>query len=808
MSEEKSGNQLTGNTFHKSDELIDLRRIIAMALSHKYFFIATILSALVTAYIFGYFTMPVYRTSATLLIEEEKKSTATGNELVMEGFSLMAGMKNLDNQIMILSSRSLVNQTLNQLPFDTNYYFQGLFKKRSLYPVRPIAIVFENGKKLPEDVVFAMKLLGNNRFSLDAKSGGSFEIHKKASFGESIDFGGGRFRIERKDFGWAFGNDKKKLYFTIHSRDKLIESYLKRLVIDPASKKGTIVRVSLEGTNKKADLHYLNKMTEIFLNISLDKKNNEAIRTIQFIDEQLAGISDSLLFTENKLQKFRSRNRVMNLSAQGQVIIDQAMNLENEKARLATEANYYGYLAEYLEKDETGEVPIAPATMGITDPGLTNLVADLAKAQGELYSKGMGDKNPMQSQLTQRVQNIKVALSETLKGVMRANSLSVKENQDQIRNINEEASALPRTERELLGIERKWKLNDELYTFLLEKRSVAQMQKVSNVADNEMIDYPATQSMPVKPNMALIYLFALAAAIGIPFLWLFFSEILSVRITSIEEIQKITDLPISGQILQSTLKKSTVVFDAPDSPVSESFRLLRSRMKFFTKDIKSPVILVTSSIPDEGKTFTAINLASAYSLMGRKTILLGFDLRKPGIYHDFGLDNKHGLSTWLIGHDRLEDVIKKSGHENLDIITSGAIPPNPAELTALPKTEELLSVLRGKYDCIIIDTAPIGSISDTFHLVSLADACLLVVRENFSFKDLLASVAADLKISRVKSLSLVINSIEPGSNRYGYSGKYTYNYKNTKKNHHDGLLKPLGVPITTTPEIEEVIRKA
>ena len=308
---------------------------------------------------------------------------------------------------------------------------------------------------------------------------------------------------------WPAKNLKAEIQFIFHSRKKLVESYRNRMKVEKVSKTGTIVKLSLEGTNKTMDMEFLNKLTEIFLNNSLDKKNQEAVRTIQFIDDQLIGISDSLVITENKLQQFRSRNRVMNLSAQGQVIIDQAMSLENEKARLGIEANYYNYLADYLAKDNVGQAPIAPATMGITDPGLTKLVADLADLQGQFYSKSLGEKNPLQSQLAQRVRNTKEALRETLNGVRRSNNMAMSEITEQIRTVNAQASALPVTERQLLGIERKYKLNDELYTFLLEKRAGAQIQKASNMPDNEVIDPSEADVLPVKPKKLLIYLLAI-----------------------------------------------------------------------------------------------------------------------------------------------------------------------------------------------------------------------------------------------------------------------------------------------------------
>ncbi len=283
---------------------------------------------------------------------------------------------------------------------------------------------------------------------------------------------------------------------------------------------------------------------------------------------------------------------------------------------------------------------------------------DLAEVQGQYYSKSLGDKNPMQGQLAQRLKNTKDALKETLNGVKQANELAMRENRDQIVTVNSKAAALPVTERELLGIERKFKLNDVLYTFLLEKKSEAQIQKASNTPDNEIIDPARPDKDPVSPKTTLSYLIAIVAGFGFPFLWIMLADTFNYRVRDEEDIIKITDMPIAGHVPHSRFKSPNVVFEEPHSYVAEAFRSLRSRMQFFTKDKKSPVILITSSMPEEGKTFTAINLASVYSLMGKKTVLVGFDLRRPKIYTDFGISNDQGVSTWLIGRDNLDDVIK------------------------------------------------------------------------------------------------------------------------------------------------------
>ena len=688
-------------------------------------------------------------------------------------------MQNLDNQIQILTSWSLIGRTIDSLPFKYEYYTRGRINKGSIYPLHPITVVEDTTNTLPAEVEFALSYLGNNKFRLNAESDdGSFKLHKDARFGEMIDAGKGSFRIECDSLGWFEANHDLKLYFMSHSRLNLQENFRERLKVEPATKEATIVKLTLVGNSRNMDIDFLNKLAEVFLIYNLDKKNKEANRTIDFIDKQLVGISDSLSITEENLQKFRSKNMVMNLSAQGQVIIDQAMKLENDKARLVIEANYYSYLAEYLSKDNKGEVPIAPATMGITDPGLTRLVMELAEVQGQYYSKSIGESNPMQGQLAQRLKNTKEALKETLNGVKQANDLALKENREQIRTVNSKASTLPVTERELLGIERQFKLNDVLYTFLLEKKSEAQIQKASNTPDNEVIDPARPDKTPVAPKTMLSYLIGIMAGFGLPFLWIMLADFINFRVRDEEDIAKITDLPVAGYVPHSMLKSAKVVFEEPHSMVAEAFRALRSRMQFFIKEKKSPVILITSSMPAEGKTFTAINIASAYSLLGKKTVLVGFDLRKPKIYSDFGIKNDKGVSTWLIGRDNLEEIISATAHENLSIISAGPIPPNPSELTSSAKTDELFKLLKERFDYIIIDSPPIGTVSDTFHLATLADTCLLIVRQNQTLKHLLEGTVKDLQISNINNISLVVNDIGSGGKGYGYgySGKYGYGY--------------------------------
>jgi len=773
ISESRNDFQLEQHMQPRDTNKNDLQVFLPLILKNWYWFVIALVLALVGVRFYMNHTMPVYRTSSTILINETGERSFMDNSEILQGLGLPGGMRNVQNQIMILSSIALTESTLRELPFEVEYYFRTIRNILPIYPETPVKVVADGEIPLPRDTEFYIEFLGENMITVGCESD-SYPFQKTTAFGEEITVNGGSFSIECRNVDWVNKNLDRTLYFNIHSRKHLVDYFVRRINVELVSRDGSVLQVSMLGTNPEKDVDFLNKHLEGFQAISLNKKNAEANRRIQFIEDQLVGISDSLSMTENRLQQFRSSHRVMDLSAQGQSIIGQVTLLENERARLNLEANYYDYLADYLAKDATGEVPIVPITMGITDPGLTRIVEELAELQGQLTLTGAGERNPLQRNLEQRVRSAKSTLSETLNGLRRANSLARSENQEQINKANAQASALPVTERQLLGIERKFRLNDELYTFLLETRAEQEMQKASNRADSEIIDpADARFSTVVSPNRMKLLLMAVFGGFALPLSLIFLGFLFNKKLKE-EDIRDMTDIPVVGNIPHSGDKFNTVVFDNPNSAIAESFRLVRSKMQFFTKDAKAPIILVTSSMPEDGKTFAAINIASVYSLLKKKTVLVGFDLRKPKIFQDFGLSNEKGVSTWLIGQDKMQDIIQNTRFENLSVISAGPIPPNPSELTALGKTEELFSYLRERYDYIIVDTSPIGLVSDTYYLASMADTVLLVVRPGRTLKELFDRTLMEIRSSNTKGVGLLVNDIQSGSGHYGYGEKYGY----------------------------------
>jgi len=756
---------------------IDPGTILKLITKNWYFFVIAIVFALIVARYYILHTIPVYRVYTSVLIFEEETNTGSDNDELLKGLGLPGGMRNLENQIKIITSRELTERAVRGLGFETEYYFKTIHNQIPLYPDVPIEIKYNGKNPLPHNVELGVHYIGNEDFRLYSEAQ---NINIKAKFGETIRFPDGDIIIICKNKDWFITHGETDLNFMVHSPERLVKYFNSRLNVDMLTRSGSILEISMNGVNPYQDVDFLNELTAVFQDLSLEKKNMEANRRLEFIDNQLVDIRDSLVITENRLTQFRSSHRVMDLSVQGQAIISQVTNLENEKARLNLEANYYDYLADYLQKETTGELPMVPISMGIEDPALTSLVTELGNLQEQLGGAGGGEKNPLQNLLNQRVRSKKEELMETLNGLRRANNLASKENNDRLSRVNSQASALPVTERQMLGIERKFKLNDDIYTFLLQKMSELQMQKASNRPDNEVID-PASvmYSQMVAPNVSMIYLIALFLAGVIPMLYFYLSFVLNNRFRR-EDIAKLGNLPVVGNIPHIKGNSFTDIFNNPDSVIAESYRLVRSRLQFITDEKKNPVMLVTSPMPGDGKTLTAINLAAVYSMLGKKTVLVGFDLRNPKFARSFDLNKDQGVSTYLIGKDKVDDIIQKTPHKNLFVVSSGPIPPNPSELTASGSTKILFDELKARFDYIIIDSAPVALISDTLHLLSHVDVVLLVVRLNKTVKDMM-SQALNETMENNDHVSLLINDMDTNQKRYGYGEKYGY-IKKSKKN--------------------------
>nr|MBP7509781.1 polysaccharide biosynthesis tyrosine autokinase [Prolixibacteraceae bacterium] len=748
-------NLKSNNLPENDDETIDLRKLFSYFWINIHWFALSAVFMIAVAFLFNKYSARTYCTSTTLLIEDNAKdapwtrAASAGMDLT-SGFGLFPSLQNFENQTIILKSYNQVRRTIEALDFNISYYQKESFISREIYKDSPFKVVFDKSHFQPIGVVFDVEINNKGKIHVSAATDKAplykydndqfddgyyeFDIDKQISSGEHIKTSFCDFQIIiNEDFSSDKTKNKYSFYFC--TPDYLTLSYQAKMTIEPITKGSSMISISINDSNPIKAVDFINKLTCMYLNRSLEKKNEFADNTIQFIDKQLDTISLSLSIAEDALQNFRLQNKVMDLSSHSEQIFEQLQIYENQKMELEMQKDYYSYILNYIEENNDIESVLAPSAMGVQDPLLNKLILEINQLSSEKSSltnlKKGAEFGPLKS-LDSRILNARKNIRENALNLVAGVDISLNDLNNRIKGMNKIISTLPGSERELFNIKRRFSLTDNLYTFLLERKAEVQIAKASNTTENEVIDPARINSVPVKPKVMINYLIALMIGLMIPASIIVIQEFFNTKIDSPDHVKQITPKPIIGYIPNSDDDSENEVFSRPDSPKAEAFRIVRTKLQFMIKNKNNPVILVTSSIPGEGKSHVAINLAQAYSLTGKRTVLAGFDLRRPQLAQRFKLERNIGVTNYLIGHNSYEEIVQKTKFPNLDIITSGIIPPNPAELIADYKTVEFIDLLKANYDYVILDSAPVSPVSDSHHLFHYSDVVLFVVRDCYS----------------------------------------------------------------------------
>lgn len=797
-------NSVQNNKYNQDEETIDLRKLFNYFIGNLHWFIISVVVALGLAYAINRYTTRIYSVHTTVLIDDSSKGSSflsgnTGGSLdMLSGFGMYPSLQNFENQTIILKSNSQVRRTINKLNFEVSYFSHGRVTHSEIYKNAPFEVIFIRNHVQPLGARFKLSILkdGDMTISVEDENVDLFRYDTESieSRVPSLDFSakvkpGKRIQTEYFDFYINVNENfdpeaDNNYFFYFNTPAQLTRSYQSKLVLEPMAKGSSMLKISMEDSNPQKAMDFLNTLTSEYLLRNLEKKNELADNTINFINDRLDTISRSLNIAESALQNFRSKNQVMDLSFQAQQIFEQLKELENQKMNMEMQNKYYQYLLNYIEENQDVESILAPSAMGVQDPLLNQLILEINQLSVEKSSltniKKGADLMPLQ-RLDAQIRNAKNNIYENAMNLVQSSAISLREINKRISKLMTEVNNLPETERELFGIQREFQLNDNLYTFLLERQAEAQIAKASNSPDNEVIDQALVSPTPIKPKSMINFAIALMLGLVLPAVVIAIREYFNMRIDSPDMVKRITNKPIIGYIPNSGEDASSNIFDDPDSPWAEAFRIVRTKLQFLTRSSKNPIVMITSSIPGEGKSFIAINLASATAMTGKKTVLVGLDLRRPQLAQRFSLDKNMGVTNYLIGEAGLDDIIQKGPIDNFDIIPSGIIPPNPAELIADEKTGLFLETLKQRYDYIIIDTAPMSPVSDSHHLAKLVDATVFVVRDKYTHKHALEASLEEAANINVENLSILMNDIELSRKRsgarYGYSYGYRYGYK-------------------------------
>jgi len=770
------------------DDNIDIKRYLSLFISNWYWFAVALFIALTFAYAINRYSQQVFSVSSTLLIKDDQMANMNNSAAsVIPGGDIFKSQQNLKNEMGILRSFSLNYRVMNDLK-EFHVVYTSVGKRRivesKMYKSCPFKVVYDSINLEPKGISIYIEILSEQKYRI--KLNGDLNVEAVKNFGDRFSEYGFDFTIEKRFPGGSvyFEDNSNNYYFYFTDPGSLAGEYKAKLSVAPIEKDASLVILSVSGSVPEQEADYLNKLMSEYIRFGVDNKNQTADSTIKFINNQLKIISDSLSAAEAKLENFRLKNSFIDLSKEGAIIQNRLEKFENEKTAFELQLQYYNYLSEYLNLKNAGGTIISPSVMGINDQVLLKLVYELSAYQKEMEKIGfnlIGDQ-PAYALLSKQTEEAREALKENVKNGIEGLMQLIAESGKRVSGVEIEINKLPTTERKLINIQREFDLNNTVYTYLLEKRSESGIARASNVSDNRIIDSASSfSSALIKPKTRMNYIIAILLGLMLPMVAIALIDFLNDRVIDKKDIERRTRVPVIGYIGHSDAKNEIAVVEKPGSALAESFRSVRTAIKYFVKENEVAVIAVTSTISSEGKTFISVNLAAITAMLGKKVLLIGLDLRKPRINKVFEFHDSPGMSTFLSGNCTYEEIIQKTQINNLSYAPSGPIPPNPSELIETEQMKKFMERVKKEFDYIIIDTPPVAIVTDTFLLAPYVDVNLFIVRQRYTSRGTLEMIEQINKRGELKNMAIVINDISLTGYygygmRYGYTHGYGYSY--------------------------------
>ena len=783
------------NQKDSSSEAYNIKEFILSALPYKYLYVISFIIFLAAAFLVNKLSPTVIKVHSVIAPVEDNRPTLLGSNTLFSRRVDLADTRNFENDLNSLSSFSLVSSTIKALNLEVGYFEEKksiLGHPRQMYNGTPFVVTIDKSHIQPINGKFYITILNDKSYRLQSSENNVslynyvdnqvvshhhiLKVDTVCSFNEIIENRFYKFSVSLNKEIYSPGlKENPDLYFEFYHLDLLSQQFLRRIKVEPVSIKSSLIKVSFQGENVGLTIDFLNKYLKTYLDDNLSKKNQIARSTIDFIDSQISEISDSLSKSESKLKDFRSSNQVTNLSYQGQQAIEQMRQIESDKATLQVQERYYNYILDYFRKntDVAGLAP--PSSANVNDPIMNSLVLELLSLSNQRSTilSNNSEKNLFLGQIENKIKLQKQVIIENVTNNLNTVNLAQNELNYRAEKLSGEISKLPRTELNMVSMQRKFNLSNDIYTFLLQKRSEAAITMASNIPDYEIMEPAREVSLTVlTPKTMLNWLVAIFIAFVGPTIFILLKNYFNEKVTSVYDIRNIIEKPIFGVIYNNMYKTEAVVPDYPGSSIAESFRNVRSNLFLRLQTTDSKVILVTSSQPRDGKSFVAFNLAASIASVGHKTILLDCDLRKPTQHFKFKETNDSGLSNFMADHTSRDAIIHDTFINNLNFVPAGPLLPNPSELMESGVLDDLITYLRGIYEYVVLDTTPIGIIADASLLMKHASEILLVCRNNYTRKDVLTEVVTNLNTNNFTNFDIVFNDLDLKRSQYGAYTSY------------------------------------
>ena len=775
------------------EENIDVKELLFKYLIHWPWFVGTVVACLIAAWVYLYMSTPVYTISATVLIKDDKKGGSAGMLSGLESLGLdgmVSSSQNIDNEIEVLHSKTIAKEVVEDLGLYISYTDEDEFPSRNIYKTSPVQVSLtpQEADLLEEPMIVEMTLQPQGSIDVNVKIGDD-EYQKHFEKLPAV------FPTERGTLAFFLPPDSvlsskrtleettdsekttRNITATINKPLAVAKGYCKNMTIEPTSKTTSVAVISLKNSNVQRGKDFINKLLEMYNINTNNDKNEVAQKTAEFINERISIISKELGSTEKDLESFKRGAGITDLTSDAQIALTGSAEYEKKRVENQTQINLLQDLQKYMQNEG---YEVLPSNIGLQDVNLAaaiNRYNDVLVERKRLLRTST-ENNPtiinLDTSISAMKENVQVSLDRVLRGLFITKADLDREASRYSRRISE----APGQEREFVSIARQQEIKAGLYLMLLQKREENAITLAATANNAKIIDEAIADEAPVSPKGKMIYLIALVLGVGIPVGVIYLLELTKFKIEGRSDVEKLTNVPIVGDIPLTDEKQGAIaVFENQNNLMSETFRNIRTNLQFMLENDKK-VILVTSTVSGEGKSFISANLAISLSLLGKKVVIVGLDIRKPGLNKVFNIPRKEvGITQYLANPEKnLMDLVQLSDvSKNLYILPGGTVPPNPTELLARDGLDKAIEMLKKNFDYVILDTAPVGMVTDTLLIGRVADLSVYVCRADYTHKNEYTLINELAENNKLPNLCTVINGLDLKRRKYGYYygyGKY------------------------------------
>ena len=778
-------NPYENNMNEQDEEKINYQELLFRYIIHWPWFVASVLVCLIGAWVYLHFQTPVYQVSASIMIKDDKKG---GGSTDLENLGIggvITSTQSIDNEIEVLRSKTILKEVVNNLELYITYYDEDEFPEKELYQTSPVIVnlTAQEADKLPGSALLAMKLSPEGVLDVNLKVGLNEYNQRFEKLPAVLPTDAGTFGFALKDSlsgGQMEGHKGERHIRAVVSRPfGVAKGYQGALSIAPTSRTTSVAVVSLMNTNIQRARDFINKLMEMYNRNTNNDKNEVAEKTREFINERIKIIDEELGSTEDKLEAFKRNAGLTDISSDAQLAVSGNAEYEKRRVDNGTQINLVRDLIKYIN-NPLNEYELLPGNIGLSDAGLTTQIGRYNELiiERKRLLRTSTESNPMIVNLDTSIRamksNVQAAINGTLQGLLIVKADLEREAGRFSRRISD----APGQERQYVSIARQQEIKAGLYLMLLQKREENAITLAATANNAKIIDEPVATGGPLSPKPNMIYMIALVLGVGLPVGVIFLIGLTKFKIEGRGDVEKLTRLPIVGDVPLTNEKAGSIaVFENQNTLMSETFRHIRTNLQFMLENDQK-VILVTSTVSGEGKSFISSNLAISLSLLGKRVVIVGLDIRKPGLNKIFNIPRKEqGITQYLSNPEKnLMDFVQPSDvSKNLYILPGGIVPPNPTELLARDGLDKAIETLKKNFDYVILDTAPAGMVTDTLLVGRVADLSVYVCRADYSRKaefTLINELAADNKLPNICT---IINGLDLKKKKYGYYygyGKY------------------------------------